>query len=391
MVCSLSSLIKNLWQRDVYIPIPLPSIPLPKSFYRETGAGIVFYSNKLNFAFIPPTYDARAIFAMSIETENFLPEASLSALSLQKMAREVNLEKLAPKEEEIGEKSEVEKLAVVTQFAAAVNPNASMQQNYLNAISFLQAQDAGLAQATQIFARMSELKALSETVDDDSEEMARYEAEFQSLLRDINTLRESNFNGLPIFGESIDENQSSTNQTEEAIAAEKLGTEKEESTESDQDKGYTATIIITEATEGDKITASVNGQAIDAVTIQTNANETAQDLADSINSSSAGVVATAAAGVVKVESDDQFSLEAKAIDAEGISNGTVTVQGPEPSSEPSEDEKSKDKKLKFPEEPRGKFESEKESPAFRLVGSNENTHKGSFSHSGFSTIVHWTK
>ena len=328
---------------------------------------------------------------MSIETENFLPEATLSALSLQKMAREVNLEKLAPKEEEIGEKSEVEKLAVVTQFAAAVNPNASMQQNYLNAISFLQAQDAGLAQATQIFARMSELKALSETVDEDSEEMARYEAEFQSLLRDINTLRESNFNGLPIFGESIEENQSSTNQTEEAIAAEKLGTEKLESTESDQDKGYTATIIITEATEGDKISASVNGQAIDAVTIQSNANETAQDLADSINSSSTGVVATAAAGVVKVESDDQFSLEAKAIDAEGISNGTVTVQGPEPSSESSEDEKSKDKKLKFPDEPKGKFESEKESPAFRLVGSSENTHKGSFSPSGFSTIVHWTK
>jgi hypothetical protein len=324
---------------------------------------------------------------MSIEAENFLPETTLSALSLQKMARGVDLEKLAPKEEEIGEKSDVEKVAVITQFAAAVYPNASMQQNYLNAISFLHAQDAGLAQATQIFARMSELKALSETVDEDSQEMARYEAEFQNLLKDISELKDSSFNGMPIFGEAPQE--SNENSTSEELTA--LQQESAES-DSEQNKSYTATIIITEATEGDKITTSVNGQTIDSVTIKGNINETAQELAESINSSTAGVFATAAAGVVKVEGEDQFSLEAKAIDAEtGVSSGTVTIQGPEPSSDSSDEDKSEENKTKFHEEPEGNFDSEKESPSFRLVGSNQNSHESSFSPSGFSTIVHWSK
>ena len=347
-----------------------------------------FSISLFNFATILPTYLARAIFVMFIEAENFLPEATLSALSLQKMAREVDLEKLAPKEENIGEKSEIEKVAVVTQFAAAVNPNASMQQNYLNAISFLHAQDAGLSQVTQIFARMSELKALSETVDQDSEEMARYEAEFQTLLQEISQLRDSSFNGMPIFGEVAEKNP----KEEETPSVEELESSQDDSGNDSEDKGYTATIVITEAKEGDKITASVNGQSIDSVTIQSNANETAQDLAESINTSSAGVVATAAAGVVKVESEEHFSLEAKAIDADtGLSNDTVSVEGPESSSESSDEDKSEKDKPNFPDEPKGTFDSEKESPPFRLVGTNETNKEASFNPSGFSTIVHWSK
>ena len=332
---------------------------------------------------------------MSIDAENFLPEATFNALTLRNMAREVDLEKLAPKEEDIGEKSEVEKVAVVTQFAAAVNPNASIQQNYLNAISFLHAQEAGLAQATQIFARMSELKALSETVDQDSQEMANYEAEFQSLLKDVSQLRDADYNGLSIFGESAQGDLRSTGPSHEKVQTEGVTSTNQEDSpqpEFDQDRGYTATIVITQANEGDKISASVNGQAIDSVTIKSNTNETAQELAQSINTSSAEVVATAAAGIVKVEGEDRFSLDAKAFNAEtGVSTGTVTAHGPETSSESSDQEKSEQNKTEFAEKPIGNFESEKESPQIRLVGSDETTHEGSFNPSGFSTIVHWSK
>lgn len=319
---------------------------------------------------------------MSIEAENLLPEATLKALTLQNMAREVDLEKLAPKEEEIGKKSEVEKVAVVTQFAAAVNPNASMQQNYLNAISFLHAQDAGLAQATQIFARMSELKALSETVDEDSEEMAKYEAEFQGLLKDVSQLRDANYNGLSIFGEPAQEERSEPPIQEDRLAVSSQHSDKEEE---EADKTYSATIVITEASEGDKISASVNGMTVDAVSAKKNANETAKDLAESINTSASGVIATAAAGVVKVESEARFTLEAKATDAEsGATTGSVSVQGPDAVQPAS---KSKENTEKEKEDPK----PEQESQPFRLVGTSEASQNASFRPSGFSTIVHWSE
>ena len=297
------------------------------------------------------------------------------------------MDKLAPKEKEVGTDSTAEKVAVITQFAAAVNPNAPMQQNYLNAISFLQSQDAGLAQATQIFARMSELKAMSEIAEKDSEEMAAYEQEFQHLLQDISDLRKASFNGNPIFpGQQLVE------ETQKADISQSIAQEKAKAEQKQEVETYTATIVITEATEGDKITASVNGQAIDSVTIESSANDTAQELAEAINSSSAGVVATAAAGIVKVESEDKFSLEAKAIDAEtGLSNGTVSVEGPGFPSEESEEKESEEKKPLVEENDKGNFQSEKESPPFRLAGSNDTTHEASFHPSGFSTIVHWSK
>ena len=334
---------------------------------------------------------------MSIEAENFLPEVqTLNAFSLQQFAREVDLEKLAPKEKEIGQDSEIQKVAVATQFAAAVNPYAPMEQNYLNAISFLQAQDAGLAQITQIFSRMSELKALSQSVKGGSEEMSAYEAEFQDLLEELKRLREESFNGTSLLNES---NQASRTSRENPQAENTAITSNQDtSTQESTEEKHSATIVITEAKEGDKISASVNGMSIDAVAAKKNVNETAQDLAESINTSASGVVATAAAGVVKVESEDRFSLEAKATDADsGISTGAVSVQGPEAVQPTSEAEKTSEDEKDETEEKNSAFKSkeverknEEEAPPFRLVGSSEASQNAAFRPSGFSTIIRWS-
>lgn len=91
---------------------------------------------------------------------------------------------------------------------------------------------------------------------------------------------------------------------------------------------YSASIVITGGEEGDRVSAEINGVGVDPVTVKGNTNETAKELAESINTSGAGVVALAVAGVVKVKGADRFALHAKAVNAEGgIVNGAVSVQG----------------------------------------------------------------
>jgi flagellin-like hook-associated protein FlgL len=246
---------------------------------------------------------------MSAEWEIVAIEGySRSALGLSPVSEDKGLAGLVPEEETGRKESKVEEIAVVSQFASAVNPNAPMQQNYLNAISYLQAKDASLAKAGEVFARMNELKALSDDPSNSATDMERFNAEFGVLKEELRVTLEGTFNGKKVFS---DKELSGFGK-----ALDGTGREPRELFEEGQKK-YTASIIISGAGEGDRISASINGLAVDAVDFQGSDSETALELAEEINQSGCGVTATAGAGVVKIEGEERFTLEAKATDSDG--------------------------------------------------------------------------
>ena len=275
---------------------------------------------------------------------------------------------------------EAEEIAVQSQFASAVNPNAPMQQNFLNAISFLQAQDASLARAGKVFERMNELKALSEDPSKNSSDMARYEEEFSTLQAELGGMLAGQFNGEKVLGEGQVpglEKVAKGDAPEAAVVA-KFGEGPGQGAEFEK---YTASIVITGAGEDDRISASINGMSVDAVDFQGTDSETAQELAEEINTSGTGVTATAAAGVVKIEGDERFVLEAKATDSRGgkVEGVVRTILEGLSVDRKGEEGKPGDEHVASLSKEEG----------FRLAGFQDGNGAAASGYSGYSRVVQW--
>jgi flagellin len=79
-------------------------------------------------------------------------------------------------------------LAVSMKMTAAIKRTSAVNDNIMNAKSFLQTQDGALGTATKILDRMSELKTLSTDVTKNATDIANYNTEFQSLQGALSAL-----------------------------------------------------------------------------------------------------------------------------------------------------------------------------------------------------------
>ena len=140
---------------------------------------------------------------MSIEGDIFVPEAqTLANFSIQKIAEDFELNNLNSLDDGGRRILPIDERTVEARFGTSVDTNSHHHQNFINHMSYLQAQDDALARVMEIFTRMSELKVKSMGVARGSEEMTAYEKEFKELLQTLAELKEGSFNGEVFFSSS---------------------------------------------------------------------------------------------------------------------------------------------------------------------------------------------
>ena len=111
-----------------------------------------------------------------------------------------SLKRLSSGKKIIGGSEDPGGLAVSMKINASIKRLAGAESNVQNGISFLEVQDGILETIGNIVTRVSELKGL---VSDDplkgDDEKASYEAEFQELISQFNSLKGMAFNGVSLF------------------------------------------------------------------------------------------------------------------------------------------------------------------------------------------------
>lgn len=95
-------------------------------------------------------------------------------------------------------------LAVSVKLSAAIKRTSAVQANVGNAVSFLQTQDGALQNMGAILDRISELKTLYGDVTKSKSDKANYNTEFTQLVNQLNSIKTDKFNGVTLFGASLD-------------------------------------------------------------------------------------------------------------------------------------------------------------------------------------------
>lgn len=93
-------------------------------------------------------------------------------------------------------------LAVSMKFDAESNRIAAARNNIGNAISFSQTQDGFLQKVDSVLNRMSELATLAQDVTKNSNDLALYNEEFESLASYVSDVTTKDFNGVSLFSSS---------------------------------------------------------------------------------------------------------------------------------------------------------------------------------------------
>lgn len=91
-------------------------------------------------------------------------------------------------------------LAVSMKMQAALKRTDAVDTNVNNTVSFLQTQDGGMATATKILDRISELRTLYDDPTKNSNDLANYETEFDELKAQLTDVAAEQFNEVSIFG-----------------------------------------------------------------------------------------------------------------------------------------------------------------------------------------------
>ena len=84
----------------------------------------------------------------------------------------------------------------------SIEKNRSTIQNFQNALSFAQVQDAALASVGSMITRMMELKTTYEGIVSSTYEKSAYDEEFKELQMQVKNIREMKFNGISLFSHS---------------------------------------------------------------------------------------------------------------------------------------------------------------------------------------------
>ena len=82
---------------------------------------------------------------------------------------------------------------------AALARTSAAIQNVTNAMSFLQAQQAGLQHLHAVLGRMADLSTMMQDVTQSTDDIDNYAAEFVSLQREMIALKDTQFNGTNLF------------------------------------------------------------------------------------------------------------------------------------------------------------------------------------------------
>lgn len=90
-------------------------------------------------------------------------------------------------------------LAVSMKLTATIHRTDAVNTNIQNALSFLQTQDGAYQTVTKVLDRMSELKILATDVTKNTNDIANYNTEFQSLQAQLSSLTSQKFNGVSLF------------------------------------------------------------------------------------------------------------------------------------------------------------------------------------------------
>ena len=91
-------------------------------------------------------------------------------------------------------------LAMSVKIASAARRISAHRQNVDNGISYLEFQDAALAQTARVLDRVSELKTLYSDPTKTSPDKESYNAEYLELARELQVLAQQQFNGRSLFG-----------------------------------------------------------------------------------------------------------------------------------------------------------------------------------------------
>lgn len=90
-------------------------------------------------------------------------------------------------------------LAVSMKLSASLRRTEAVNVNLANAISLLQTQDGAMDTANQILSRASELLVLYKDTTKNAEDKQNYQAEFDELQKQLESLNNEKFNGVPMF------------------------------------------------------------------------------------------------------------------------------------------------------------------------------------------------
>ena len=93
-------------------------------------------------------------------------------------------------------------LAVSMKLQAAIKRTDAVNTNIANSISFLQTQDGGMATATKILDRISELRTLYDDPTKNANDKSNYENEFDALRAQLTDIAAEKFNDVSLFGGS---------------------------------------------------------------------------------------------------------------------------------------------------------------------------------------------
>jgi flagellin len=94
-------------------------------------------------------------------------------------------------------------LAVSMKLSAAAKRSAAANNNIGNSMSFLQTQDGGLKVAAKVLDRISELKTLFTDPTKNATDKANYDAEFQQLGLQLESIAAEKFNGVNVFNNAL--------------------------------------------------------------------------------------------------------------------------------------------------------------------------------------------
>jgi flagellin len=90
-------------------------------------------------------------------------------------------------------------LAVSMKLSAAARRSGAANTNIGNAVSFLQTQDGALKVAGKVLERIGELKTLFSDPTKNASDLANYDAEFQQLGLQLESIAGEKFNGINLF------------------------------------------------------------------------------------------------------------------------------------------------------------------------------------------------
>ena len=140
---------------------------------------------------------------MSVRLNDFV-SSSFAAFSLNKATQlhQKALSQLSSGSRITQNQDDAGGLAVAFKFGTELKRLNASVGNFQNGLSFLQTQDAALAQMGDLLSRMSELQVLAKDLTKSDLEVQSYSTEYENLVKQFTTIGQGQFNGIDLFSQT---------------------------------------------------------------------------------------------------------------------------------------------------------------------------------------------